>query len=295
MAKRLVRPKKENPEATEEQPALKKRGRPAKPKVKIPFVSGIPEGDVVEVLLEDIDFEDTELEFRVDQKLKDLVEDLAKNGQQFPVILRKRDDGKLQIVSGFRRCRSIQHLEWPTVKAIVRDDMDDDMAFRVSFLENEKRKNLTGVDKAHAIVKLRLKNKSDEQIQDIYGIGQRQVERYKQVSTFGSVLKEAISDSRIKTSHGLALMKVVNFKGDEVDLKDWVDRVDAEDLSVRKLTRLLNKKYGKPKKTKRYMAAYKEGGFRLYPMAYDPKTTSKADKKKMVDRLRAALALLEEE
>ena len=68
---------------------------------------------------------------------------------------------------------------------------------------------------------------------------------------------------------------------------------DAEELSARKLTRLLNAEFGKLKKSKRYMPAYKEGGFRLYPMAFDPKTTSAADKRKMADRLRAALELLE--
>ena len=145
-------------EPTEETP--KRRGRPPKPRKQIPFVSGIPEGNVVEVHMEEVDLEDTELEFRVDHKIKDLVEDLVRNGQQFPVILRRLEGhDKYQVVSGFRRCRSIRQLNWPTVKAIVRDDLGDDEAFRISFMENEKRKNLTGLDKAHAIAKLRMKGK----------------------------------------------------------------------------------------------------------------------------------------
>ena len=282
---------------TTEETTPKRRGRPPKPKAPPPpFVSGIPEGDVIEVHLDEIDFENTELEFRVDQKLKDLVEDIKVNGQQFPVILRKPKGAKqYQIISGFRRCRSIQSLEWPTVKAIVRSDLDDDMAFRISFMENERRKNYTGVDKAHAIAKLRLRDKTDAEIQDIFGLGKTQIDRYKQVSTFPPVIKDAISDGKIKTTHSLALMRAFNAHGDKVDLADWIDRVDAEELSVRKLTRLLNSQFGKPKKKKRYFEKQKDGGFRLYPMRFDPKTTTAADKRAMITRLGSALALLKGE
>ena len=280
----------------DEETTPKRRGRPPKPTEEIPFVSGIPEGDVVEVRMEEIDLEDTELEFRVDQKLKDLVEDIRQNGQQFPVILRKLEDAeKYQLVSGFRRCRSIKSLGWSFVKAIVRNDLDDDMAFRISFMENEKRKNLTGVDKANAMAKLRLRGKSDADIQDIFGLGKSQIDRYKQVSTFPKVIRNAISDGKIKTTHSLALMRVHNVPENKVDLKDWIDRVDAEDLSVRKLTRLLNQEFGKPKKKKRYFEKQKGGGFRMYPMRYDPKTTTTADKKAMISRLETALALLKGE
>ena len=279
----------------DEETTPKRRGRPPKPKAPPPpFVSGIPEGDVVEVHMDEIDLDNTELEFRVDQKLKDLVEDIKVNGQQFPVILRKQGD-KYQVISGFRRCRSIHSLGWSTVKAIVRDDLDDDMAFRISFMENEKRKNLTGVDKAHAMAKLRLRDKSDAEIQEIFGLGKSQIDRYKQVSTFPPVIKDAISDARIKTTHSLSLMRTYNEHGDKVSLADWIDRVDAEELSVRKLTRLLNSKFGKPKKKKRYFEKQKDGGFRLYPMRFDPKTTPRADKTAMISRLETALALLKGE
>ena len=260
-----------------------------------PFVDGLAEGYKIQnIAIDRLDFDDTELEFRVDRKIKDLVEDIGKNGQQFPVILRPYEGSrKFQIVSGFRRSRAILELGWDTVKAIVRTDLDDDMAFRVSYLENEKRKNLTGVDKAHAIVKLRIKGKSDEEISEIYGIGQRQLERYKKVSTFPDTLKSAISEGEILTTHGLALMKVIDAHGDKVHAAEWVKRTFEEGLSVRQLTRELNKEFGKVRKPKRYFEKSKGGGFRLYPMRFDPKTTDDETKAKMLDKLRAAIELLE--
>jgi ParB/RepB/Spo0J family partition protein len=273
------------------------RGRPKKEEVVevIPFVDGLSEGSKVQnIPIKRLDFDDTELEFRVDHKVKDLIEDIGKNGQQFPVILRPYEGSrKLQIVSGFRRSRAIQALGWDTVKAIVRNDLDDDMAYRVSFLENEKRKNLTGVDKAHAIVKLRIRGKKDDEVCEIYGIGQRQLERYKKVSTFPDTLKTAISEGEIQTTHGLALMKVVDIHGDKVDLASWVKRASEEGLSVRQLTRELNKEFSKVKKPKRYFEKSKGGGFRLYPMRYDPKTTDQETKNKMLEKLKTAIELLE--
>ena len=179
-----------------------RRGRPAKPRPSHPFVAGVPDGEVVDVPLDEIDLDNTEFEFRVNRRLKDLFEDIRVHGQQFPVILRRHED-KYQIVSGFRRCRTIAALEWPTVKAVVRDDLDDDMAYRLSFLENEKRKSLTDMDKANAVAKLRLRGKSDEEIQYLFGIGERQVQRYEKLTTFPSVLQTAIGDGSVKTTHAL--------------------------------------------------------------------------------------------
>ena len=86
------------------------RGRPKNEEVveEIPFVDGLAEGSKVQnVAINRLDFDDTELEFRVDHKIKDLVEDIGKNGQHFPVILRPYEGSrKFQIVSGFRRSRN---------------------------------------------------------------------------------------------------------------------------------------------------------------------------------------------
>jgi ParB/RepB/Spo0J family partition protein len=260
---------------------------------EIPFVEGIPKGNVQDIKLGRLDFDNTELEFRVDHKIKDLVEDIAKNGQQFPVILRRYHGSQsLQIISGFRRARAIRELGWETIKAIIRDDIDEDMAYRISFLENEKRKNYTGVDKAHAIAKLRIKGKTDDEISDIYGIGQRQLERYKKVSTFPDILKNAITEGQIQTTHGLALMKVYDFCSDKIDLSEWIGKIADEGFSVRKLARDLNSKFGKSKKTKKYFEKKKGGGFRLYPMHFSPEKTSNEIRAKMIEKLEEALALL---
>lgn len=255
---------------------------------------GIPEGQVVEMNLTDIDLADDVFEFRVDHKIKDLAEDIKVNGQQFPVTLRKRADGQYQLVSGFRRCRSIRALGWNRVKAIVREDLDDDAAFRVSFLENERRKSLTGKDKANAIAKLKVLGKSDDEIRDLFGIGLRQLQRYKKVTSFPDELTRSIAAGHVQTTHALELMRVYERVGQELDLLYWVELVHEKNLSVRNLVRKLNSQFGKPKKRTRYLERTPEGGFRLFPMRFDPRATDAKTREAMADRLKEALTFLEE-
>ena len=273
-----------------------KKTRKKKAEKKLPkFVQGFEGGTLKDIKLDKLRLEYHDLEFRVSPRVGDLVEDIRKNGQQFPIIVRQLQDGGYEIVSGYRRVRAIQSLGWETVKAIVRDDLqNEDKAYRISFLENEKRKSLTGVDKAHAIARLELRGKSPEQIQEIYGIKERQYERYKKVGAFPDILKEAISAGTIQTTHGLLLAQAHDNHGSKVNLKALVQQIAEGDLTVRQLARVLNKKkLGRVTKKARYFEKQKEGGFRLYPMRFDPKSTDEDAKAKMIGVLRDALQMLE--
>jgi len=145
------------------------RQKKEKEQVKVP--EGLPAGKVVEVNLSDINAEDTEYQFRVSLKVSDLVKSIRQDGQQFPVIL--RGEKPYQIVSGFRRITALRELQAVKVKAIIREDLDDEEAFKVSFIENEKKKNLNALDKAHAVEKLKKFGKKREEIALIFGLSEK--------------------------------------------------------------------------------------------------------------------------
>ena len=263
----------------------------------IEYWPGMEEDKVKTLPIDKIDLTKNEFEFRLTTRFNDLVESIRDNGQQFPVIMRVIPDTSpkmYEVISGFRRVRALTKLGIPEVKAIVRE-LDDDLAYKISFMENEMRKNLTGVDKAHAIAKLRVLGKSTEEIYEIYGIGEKQLGRYEKVGKFPKLLQDAISDGRIQTSHGLLLAQSREKHGDKVTMGGWVKRIEKDALTVRQLQRALNKEFGKPKKKVRYFESQKGGGFRLYPMSFDPKKTDDATREMMRERLREALGLLEGE
>lgn len=273
-----------------------KKTRKKKAEKEMPeFIQGFEGGSLRDLKLKSLALNQNDLEFRVSPRVGDLIEDIKKNGQQFPIIVRPLEGRGYEVVSGYRRVRAITALGWDTVKAIVRDDLgDDDAAYRVSFLENEKRKSLTGVDKAHAIAKLEYLGKKPKEVQEIYGIGERQYIRYKQVNAFPKMLKDAISAGTIQTTHGLLLAQAYERHGDKVDLKALLDQIAEGELTVRQLARVLNKKrLGRPAKKARYFEKQKGGGFRLYPMRFDPKTTDEETKSKLLAVLKEALSVLE--
>ena len=255
---------------------------------------GIAEGQVKKIGLDEIDFEDTEFCFRVDFNVRDLMDDIKRNGQQFPVILRRKEDaGKYQIISGFRRCHTLRELKVSDVKAIVRDDMSDDRAYHVSYVENEKRKNLNGIDKAHAISKLSSRGKSPEEIQLIFGIGERQYYRYKKAIDFPEEIKDAITDRFIGVTHGLILNEAYSRHKTTMDLEQWIDWIIENKASIRQLKRHIDKSVGKSRKTKDFIKRTPNGGFRLLSAVFDPSRTDRECAHKLKENLKEAIQLLE--
>ena len=256
---------------------------------------GILETRIRTLRLDRIDLTQNEFEFRVSPRFNDLVKDIKKNGQQFPIIVRKiPDTNTFQIVSGFRRVRALKHLNWPEVKAIVRE-LDDDAAYKISYMENEKRKSLTGVDKAHAIAKLRVLGKTNDQICEIYNIGRKQLGRYSKIENSPDILKQAIDEQTIETSHGVLLADALKQFGAKFELDHWLTRVIEKKLSVRELEKEIRKAYRKSTTKRRYIEVKKTGGFRLYAMTFEPGKTDEDTRQMMIEKLKGALELLERE
>lgn len=87
-------------------------------------------------------------------EIAELAESIAAHGLVQPITVRpfEGEDGKTSfcIVAGERRFRAHQHLGLPTIKAIVREDLDDDAASDIMLIENVNRVDLNPLDEARA-------------------------------------------------------------------------------------------------------------------------------------------------
>ncbi len=270
----------------------KKRGRKRKEKVVPEFVEGLPPKGVsaVRISLSEMDLEDDTYRFRVSMRTGDLVKSISKNGQQFPVLLRGKKP-PYQIVSGFRRIAAIQEIGWDRVSAIIRNDLSDEEAFQISFIENEMRKSLSDIDRANAVVKLKkMGKKSTEDVAKLYALTSRQVQRLQSIVDFPKQLLNAMNDGRISTTNALILHSSYKSKPD-VDLKSWTKRIQEEGLTVEKLSRALKKEIKQPRK-KKIIFEKRGKGFRMFPFAFKPETAIEKDKKEMIAALEKALDLL---
>ncbi len=195
-------------------------------------------GSVEMMDMDSIDLIDRTWRFRVAMNVTDLAASMKANGQQLPLILRRvHSRESLQIISGFRRTRAAFELGWSAVSAIVLNECTDEQAFRLSVLENEKRKTYSDIDRAHAIVKYRSMGYSVANIAtEIFGLSRKQVHRLEALTTLPSFMQEAIADESLPATHAVVLKHAFARMGAKVvDLRLWVEKIAANDLSVREV------------------------------------------------------------
>ncbi len=100
------------------------------------------------------DFPDHPFKVRLDEDMDQLVESIRSNGIITPVTLRKKDDGRYEIVSGHRRKKACELAGLPSVKSEIRD-MTRDEAIILMVESNLQRSVILPSEKAFSY-KMRL-------------------------------------------------------------------------------------------------------------------------------------------
>jgi len=288
IAPRASKPKEAAPE--------KKAGRPKK---EIPFVEVETVGIKVEKIpLDQIDLDDKQFRFRVNLRVGKLAESIRENGQQLPVFLRRRQsDGKLQIVSGFRRITAIDKLGWGTVNAIVRTDLDEDVdAAMVSILENEARQTYNDLDRAYAIIAYREMGKKTTEIQEIFKLGKRQVLRLQKLTTFPSRLQDAVAEGRVTSTNAVRLMQHASVYED-TDVNKWIDWLIEDQPTTAKLNAALRDEVAEKRESApiEFFVRKQKGemeSLRIRPISID-KTLSEDQRKALLSDLQAVMEFVE--
>lgn len=105
-------------------------------------------GRVLEVPLEQIDdFPDHPFQVRLDEDMDLLVESIKENGLLTPVKLRKKEDGRYEIISGHRRRKACELAGRDTLTAEVLE-VDRDTAVIMMVDSNLQRSNILPSEKA---------------------------------------------------------------------------------------------------------------------------------------------------
>lgn len=245
---------------------------------------GLPETSVVAVPLSEIEVSDTRFQWRLNLKPKDLRDSLRREGQQEPVIL-WGDKPPFVLIDGFRRAYCARELGWTEIKAIIREDVTEQQAFRLSFIANVARRNLSRLEQAHAIWSaLHQKRMTKEGIAEAFGISVRQVERYLEIVNYPAQIQEALLQGSITMGHANLLSKAMG-----IDLGAMLKRLSLERLSVPDLRRAL-KGQARVVPPRRHFQRLKNG-FRIYGFKVD-ENTSEAEKDRLRKSLETALEIL---
>ncbi len=270
-------------EAIRKSVEFKRRGRPAKAKPEIVFKDGLEDAKSIETIqAKDIDLVDTRFQYRITSKTDDLVPSLIRDGQLVPVIL-WGNEAPYKIIDGHRRVTAIKSIGWDSVKSIVRRNISEDDAYRLSFIENAKRKSFTPMDMAHAIWKGLSRGKTPKDFIHDFNLSERQIQRYKALIDFPKQVKEALIAGKILMAHA----QVFNALGIE-DISPWIATIETG-VSAQALKRAIQKEHKPQTKPRKFFKEEKDG-FRLYPMRFSAGMTLK-DKKKIIDVLEEAITI----
>jgi ParB/RepB/Spo0J family partition protein len=154
------------------------------------------------VLLADIDYSDKTYQYRRHvsaQVVSDLITSFKETGQMFQIIVRWMNDGRKQIVCGFRRYTAAKELGWERILTIIvpESELTPDDAEKLSVDENVKRKSLNNMDIMFMCKKLSDIGKTNDYIGELIGKSETQVRRYIKVASASDDVHDKIRSGEL--------------------------------------------------------------------------------------------------
>jgi ParB family transcriptional regulator, chromosome partitioning protein len=184
-----------------------------------------------------------------EEKIAELAKTINTHGIIQPIVVRRIEKDRYEIIAGERRWRAVQSLGWENVSAIIRD-MNDTQTASVALIENLQREELTVIEEAVAYAKLlELQNLTQEALAQRLGKNQSTIANKLRLLKLPEQVQQALLNKQITERHARALIKV---KDEAIQLKILQDIIEYE-LNVKQTEERienLNTAKEKPKRKK---------------------------------------------
>lgn len=187
------------------------------------------------------DFPDHPFQVRDDEDMQNLVESIRVRGVITPAMVRKKDDGRYELISGHRRKRACELAGMDTLRCEVVD-MDRDEAIIMMVESNFQRSNILPSEKAFAY-KMRLEamkrtagrptknaspvatnyfsGRSDVELSGQVGESKDTIRRYIRLTELVPELREMVDEGRIKMRPAVELSYL-----DKESQQDVVEQIE---------------------------------------------------------------------
>lgn len=178
-----------------------------------------------------------------DEDMLKLTESITERGVLVPAIVRPKENGRYELISGHRRKRASEYADKKTLRCIV-SDLDDDAATIIMVDSNIQRSNILPSEKAFAY-KMRLdamnrqgkrsdltstpvvsKFRTNEELAEQVGESREQIRRYIRLTNLVPELLEMVDEDRIKMRPAVEISYL-----DEDAQRDLVDAIDLEECT----------------------------------------------------------------
>ncbi|MBS3965032.1 MAG: ParB/RepB/Spo0J family partition protein [Methylomonas sp.] len=168
------------------------------------------------------------------EKLKELADSIAVQGIIQPIVVRKIDDERYEIIAGERRWRAAQLAELADVPVLVMD-IDDRSVMAVALIENIQREDLNALEEAEALHRLLDEFElTHQQIAESVGKSRTTVTNLLRLLDLASDVKNMLSRGQLEMGHARALLGL-----DEARQIDIAHKAIKQNLSVRAVEKLV--------------------------------------------------------
>ncbi|MDH5795980.1 MAG: ParB/RepB/Spo0J family partition protein [Anaplasmataceae bacterium] len=166
------------------------------------------------------------------ESLDILSRSIKENGILQPIIVRKIDRNKYEIIAGERRWRAANLINMTHVPCIIKD-LTDKNSLEISLIENIHRENLNPIEEAESYIKLiELFNYTHESLAELIGKSRTHVTNYIRILNLPKYVLNKIENHSISVGHAKALIGTAN-------IEEVVDKIIDLSLSVRDTEKLI--------------------------------------------------------
>ena len=177
------------------------------------------------------------------EALEELSESIQALGLIQPITVRRKEDGRYQIISGERRFRASRLAGMTMIPAYIRDANDQGM-LEMAIVENIQRENLDPIEVAMSYQRLIEEcNLTQEQMAVRVGKKRASVTNYLRLLKLPAKIQHDLKVGLLSVGHAKVLLGI-----EDVRLQEYLcDLVIKDDMSVRQLEEKI-KKMSEPKK-----------------------------------------------
>jgi len=174
----------------------------------------------------------------LDEKIEELSQSIRENGLVQPILLRRKNDGRFQLIAGERRWRATQRLGMQKVAAIVRD-VEDEKLLEIALVENIQRQELNPIEEAAAYQRLMdLLGLTQEEVAKKIGKDRSSVANYVRLLRLPVSVQGMVEEERISMGHARALLGLEDKEEQAKLAQEVIDRK----LSVRETERIVQQR-----------------------------------------------------
>jgi ParB family chromosome partitioning protein len=170
-------------------------------------------------------------------QLEELAQSIKTNGVVQPILVRKTNGGRYQIVAGERRWRAAQRAGLQRIPSVIRDVPDDKM-LELALIENIQRQELNAIEEAYAYKRLiETFNLTQETVAQRVGRDRTFVTNYLRLLRLPEDIQNLVEESKLSMGHARALLGI-----DDADKQREIARgIIERNLSVRDTERTVKR------------------------------------------------------